>query len=163
MSTTGVRITLDRTPELAAALRQMRKRRVLVGIPDSSSARGGAEPGNAEIGYQNEFGSPAQRIPPRPHLVPATTHAVPQIASALERAAVEAFRVPPSRSLDDGLEEAGLLAQSAVKNYIVAQTGFRPLSPYTLAQRAAIGFAGKKALIHTGQYLNSITYVIKDA
>ncbi|MGH8709731.1 MAG: hypothetical protein ACREVA_00155 [Burkholderiales bacterium] len=137
----------------------MSRDQVLVGIPEEEGRRSDDPETNAAIGYVNEYGSPADNIPPRPFLLPGVEEAAPQVANALGRAVDQAF--DSQTAIDRGLNEAGLLAQSSVKNRIVAQTGFAPLAARTLAARRSAGFAGTKALIRTSQLINSITYVVR--
>ncbi len=66
----GVTIRADNAQSILDALKSLTKKDVLVGIPAEDSDRDDVPFGNAGIGYINEYGSPAQNIPPRPHLVP---------------------------------------------------------------------------------------------
>ena len=59
------------------------------------------------------------------------------------------------------LHAAGLIAQASVRNEITSGA-FTPLSARTLAERQARGRTGTKPLVDTGQYRNSITYVVRD-
>jgi hypothetical protein len=65
-------------------------------------------------------------------------------------------------AVDQALNAGGLVAQSSVKKQIVSQEGFSPLKQGTLAARKRNGFNGTKALIRTGQLLNSISYVVRE-
>ena len=56
---------------------------------------------------------------------------------------------------------AGLIAQNSVRRTLTT-AAYRPLSERTLAERRARGRTGTKPLIDTGQYRNSITYVVRD-
>lgn len=66
----GVTTRVDNAKAILDALRSLTKKDVLVGIPSEDSGRDDVPFGNAGIGYLNEYGSPEQNIPPRPHLVP---------------------------------------------------------------------------------------------
>lgn len=66
----GVTTRVDNAQAILDALKSLTKKDVLVGIPAEDSDRDDVSFGNAGIGYINEYGSPAQNIPPRPHLVP---------------------------------------------------------------------------------------------
>ncbi len=63
---------------------------MLVGIPSEDSERDDVPFGNAGIGYLNEYGSPEQNIPPRPHPAPGVKSAeeqtVPQLKAAAQAA-----------------------------------------------------------------------------
>ncbi|HAX2567517.1 TPA: hypothetical protein JW640_001108 [Escherichia coli] len=65
----GVTTRVDNAKAILDALRSLTKKDVLVGIPSEDSERDDVPFGNAGIGYLNEYGSPEQNIPPRPHLV----------------------------------------------------------------------------------------------
>ena len=64
----GMQMITDALPDLLRRLAAVAQRDVLVGVPAGEARDDG--PTNAEIGYQNEFGSPANNIPARPHLLP---------------------------------------------------------------------------------------------
>ncbi len=150
---------------------------VLVGIPSDAKARkkikaanpnsGGEnrQPTNAEIGYINEFGSPAQNIPARPFLGPGVTKEKDNIGKILKSYLVKEIEEP--KTADKELNKAGLVAVASVKKTIVAGEGMRPISARTYAERIARRKrgtnenVGDKPLIDTGQLLNSITYVVK--
>ncbi|HCA7460069.1 TPA: hypothetical protein MX372_004907, partial [Enterobacter roggenkampii] len=66
----GVTTRVDNAQAILDALKSISKKEVLVGIPEEDSEREDVPFGNAGIGYVNEYGSPAQNIPPRPHLIP---------------------------------------------------------------------------------------------
>ena len=113
-----------------------------------------------QIGYLNEKGSPAKRIPPTPFLTVGVKKAEKKCAEILKKYGNLAFGNP--KELKNGLNAAGLVAQNSVKKIIRTQEGFKPLSKRTLAERKAAGFKGEKRLVRTGQLINSITYVIRD-
>ena len=62
----GITIRADNAQAILDALKSISKKEVLVGIPEDDSQREDAPFGNAGIGYVNEYGSPAQNIPPTP-------------------------------------------------------------------------------------------------
>lgn len=107
----------------------------------------------------NEFGT--ARIPARPFLIPSIQKNFSKLQSLL------VLEINPKTGLtqfnEDSMNAAGLQAQNIVRQYIVNQTGFVPLSPKTIMarrNRRKSGKAGEKALIDTGSFINSITYVI---
>jgi|Laugrefa1bdmlbdn_1035148.scaffolds.fasta_scaffold01471_8 hypothetical protein len=155
----SVTVTKDDLKNLLRNIQAMGRKSVLIGIPESKNNRKENEASNAMIGFLNENGSPARNIPARPFLVPGVKKASDKASEALKSYASDALNNP--KAIDQGLNAAGLIAQASVKNQIVSQDGFAPLSPATLAQRARMGAKGTKALIRTGQLLNSITYVVR--
>lgn len=66
----GVKVTTDNAQAILDSLKALTSKEVLIGIPAEDSDREDVPFGNAGIGYLNEYGSPAQNIPPRPHLRP---------------------------------------------------------------------------------------------
>jgi phage gpG-like protein len=149
----------DKTAQVLSAIQEMAGKHVVVGIPAEKGERKDDENTNAEIGYINEFGSPANYIPARPFLIPGVKQVSEKCADALGKFAKGGFT--DSTAIDKGLNAAGLIAVAAVKNRIKASEGFAPLSDRTLAKRKKAGFSGTKPLIRTGQLLNSITYGVR--
>lgn len=167
--------------EVMRNIRQLVKREVLVGIPSDKAERNtpGDPINNATIGYIMEHGSPIKNIPARPHLIPGIANAQPAIIQRFEKAARAALQGDVAET-DRQLSAAGMLAASSVKALITA--GLSPaLAEATLLSRvrrsrAAKGAAAElarrasgsapgsdlaKPLIESGQYRNSITYVLK--
>lgn len=153
----GMQMITDALPDLLRRLAAVAQRDVLVGVPAGEARDDG--PSNAEIGYQNEFGSPANNIPARPHLLPGVAAVQDKAAARLTQAADAAASGRVSDA-ERHLHAAGLLAQNSVRRTLTT-TAYRPLSERTLAERRARGRAGTKPLIDTGQYRRSITYVVR--
>lgn len=158
MSRTGLEILHDGLPDLLRRMAAVAQRDVLVGIPSGEQRDDG--PTNAEIGYQNEFGSPANNIPARPHLIPGVAAVQDKAVARLTQAASAAATGRMSDA-ERHLHAAGLIAQNSVRRTLTT-AAYRPLSERTLAERQARGRTGTKPLIDTGQYRNSITYVVRD-
>ena len=155
----SVTVTRDNAKNVIAAIQDMAKKHVLVGIPSSENGRNDGSIGNAALGAIHENGSGVRNIPARPFLKPGVAAAADQCAKLLKSAAQNAFT--DKSAIDKGLNAAGLVAQASVKKRIVSQEGFTPLKAATLAARKRKGAKGEKALIRTGQLLNSITYVVR--
>ena len=158
MSRTGLETLHDGLPDMLRRMAAVAQRDVLVGIPAGEQRDDG--PTNAEIGYQNEFGSPANNIPARPHLIPGVAAVQDKAVARLTQAASAAATGRMSDA-ERHLHAAGLIAQSSVRRTLTT-AAYRPLSERTLAERRARGRTGTKPLIDTGQYRNSITYVVRD-
>ncbi len=156
----SVTVTRDNAKNVIAAIQDMAKKHVLVGIPSSENGRNDGSIGNAALGAIHENGSGVRNIPPRPFLKPGVAAAAEQCVKVLKSAAQNAFT--DKNAIDKGLNAAGLIAQASVKKRIVSQEGFTPLKAATLAARKRKGAKGEKALIRTGQLLNSITYVVRE-
>lgn len=155
----NVRIIRDDVNNVITNIQAMVGKRVLIGIPDENAGRNDGPITNAALGYIHENGSPARNIPARPFLIPGVEEAAPKAIDAMQNFAAQALTDPAA--VDKGLNAAGLIAQSAVKNRIRNSVDFAPLSKKTIAQRVANNKSGTKPLIRTGQLLNSITYVIR--
>jgi hypothetical protein len=157
----GVTVTKDETKKVLAAIRKLAEERVLVGVPDKTADRKNedAEISNALIGYINEFGSPAQNIPARPHLVIGVQNSLEKIVGTYKGAAKATLNGNPA-AIEQAHARVGLIAQSSVRSKITGGP-FQSLSPVTIANRKARGRTGTKPLIDTGQYRNSISFVIR--
>lgn len=159
----GVRTGVDNAQSILDALNTLTDKDVLVGIPEAKDEREGegeGEFGNAGIGFINENGSPAQNIPPRPHLKPGVQAAETEFIPHLRAAALKALEGNAEGAVTS-LDRAGLVAANGVKRYI-AITGFAPLADSTIANRRRRGRTGNKPLIDTGEYRRSITHVVRD-
>lgn len=156
----GLTVRSDNAQSIIDALRVLTKKDVLVGIPESANSRDDGDIGNAEIGYINENGSPAQNIPERPHLKPGVESVQPQTLEQLRDAAQSALSCDQEAALR-ALNRAGTIAADGVRRYMTI-TGFTPLAEFTVAARRRSGRNGTKPLIDTGQYRRAITYVVRD-
>lgn len=150
----------DITKKIMASLKSIGRRQVLVGVPQDEDSRSGEPIGNASLARIHETGSPARNIPARPFLVPGVEQASKDSAEILKRGAVKLL--DGTGTMEQSLNQVGLNAQSKVKLRIVNQVGFAPLKAGTIAARKRDGRKGEKALIRTGELLNSIKYVIRD-
>ncbi|EIP4525569.1 TPA: hypothetical protein ACTDM3_004473 [Salmonella enterica subsp. enterica] len=185
----GVTTRVDNAQAILDALKSLTKKDVLVGIPAEDSDRDDVPFGNAGIGYINEYGSPAQNIPPRPHLLPGVKSVEEQTVPQL-KAAAQAALDGNAAGAERALNRAGTLAANGVRRYMTI-TGFTPLADSTVEARARRGRKGAKAelarrsadgklnainpdsgqlisnenvspLIDTGQYRRAITHVVRD-
>jgi hypothetical protein len=163
-----VEIKIDRLNEVLEKIALFSKVELLVGIPGNKTIRKNKEKKenemitttNAELGFINEFGSPAKNIPARSFLRPGIKKIKPVIGKILKKY-TENF-LHDQDIVRKGLERVGIEAVSSVKNIIRMQENFKPLSKRTIELRKEKGFDGEKALIRTGQLLNSITHVLRE-
>ena len=155
-----MQVTVDKLAQVLASMSELVKKDVLVGIPDSAPEREDDTPlSNAQIGYIQEFGSPAANIPPRPFLIPGVENAQPEVLDEF-RGGAKAARDGNTGQGERSMVRAGLKAQNAVRAKI--QDGpFQPLAPRTLAERRKRGRTGEKPLLDTGQLRNSVSFVIR--
>lgn len=174
----AAQLVANKLPKLAASLRALSKRDVLVGVPSDDATRQDTDgPNNAMLAYVHDNGSPAQNIPARPFMRPGIENAKEGIQRNFASAAKSAL----SGQLDDKpLHRAGLIAQASIRNVINA--GIAPaLKPGTLKGRirnrvsveaAESELASRAAgespsittatpLVATGQLRNSINYVVR--
>lgn len=156
----GLAIRADTAQSILDALKTLANKDVLVGIPESKDERDDGDIGNAAIGYINENGSPAQNIPPRPHLKPGVKSVEQDFMPHLKAAAQKALEGNAEGAVAS-LDRAGTVAANGVKRYITI-TGFTPLADATIASRLGRGRTGNKPLIDTGEYRRSITHVVRD-
>lgn len=156
----GLKVRVDKANDVLAAFKAIGRKDVLIGIPEEKSEREDIPFGNAGIGYINEFGSPAQNIPARPHLQPGVRSVQDETTQKLKQAA-QAVLAGNQAAADRALEQAGIIASNAVKRYITI-TGFTPLADSTISARLRRGRSGDKPLIDTGQYRRTITSIVRD-
>jgi len=156
----GLTVRSDSAQSILDALKTLANKDVLVGIPESKDERDDGDIGNAAIGYINENGSPAQNIPPRPHLKPGVRSVEQDFIPHLKSAARKALEGDAEGAVTS-LDRAGTVAANGVKRYITI-TGFTPLADATIANRLRRGRTGNKPLIDTGEYRRSITHVVRD-
>jgi len=156
----NVKVTKDSLKDVLRSIHGLVSKEVLIGIPQSGDARKNGEPiGNAEIGYIQETGSPANNLPARPFLAPGVEDALPKAEKQLERGAQGALNGHIDAG-DKAMHAAGLIAQSSVRAKIQSNIP-PPLAPSTLADRRRRGRTGTIPLIDTGQLRNAVTYVIR--
>jgi hypothetical protein len=164
MSKTFVKVE-DFTGAFNNLIEAVRVRKTLIGIPEEDNARNpedGNQPiGNAAILYINNFGSPANNIPPRPVMNIGIFNAQDEIVEELKKAVQNGFK-KGSRALNQYYERVGIIGSNSVKRTINDQIGIDPPAESTLEARRARGFKGTKALLVTGQTRNAITYVVTD-
>lgn len=160
------RISRDNLEEVLQRVRRLTAQEVLIGIPQETTARDGDASSspitNAEIGYINEFGSPAANIPARPHLRPGVEAALPAITRRLRAGTISALGASPTAA-DRTLTAVGFAAQNSVRSLITA-TLAPPLAEATIRRRRTRKIAprkGEQPLIDTGVYRRSITFVIR--
>lgn len=156
----GLTVRADKAQSILDALKTLANKDVLVGIPESKDERDDGDIGNAAIGYINENGSPAQNIPPRPHLKPGVRSVEQDFMPHLKSAARKALEGDAEGAVTS-LDRAGTVAANGVKRYITI-TGFTPLADATIANRLRRGRTGNKPLIDTGEYRRSITHIVRD-
>ena len=156
----GLKVRIDKANDVLAAFKAIGRKDVLIGIPEEKSEREDIPFGNAGIGYLNENGSPAQNIPPRPHLQPGVRSVQDETTQKLKQAA-QAVLAGNQAAADRALEQAGIIASNAVKRYLTI-TGFTPLADSTISARLRRGRSGDKPLIDSGQYRRTITSIVRD-
>lgn len=173
------KMTVDKLAQVLKTISDLATKEVLVGVPEANDERQDEQPiNNAAIGYIMETGSPVNNIPARPHLVPGIQDVQEEIATKLQQGAVAALSGQQSGVLR-ALNAAGMIGQRGVRAKIT-EGMFVPLAESTLRARANRGRKGAarelasraagnapdntnaKPLIDTGQYRQSITYVVRD-
>lgn len=161
----GVKITQDQLHNILDTVERLTENEVLVGVPATKTDRDSEEKTpitNAAIGYINEFGSPSQNIPARPHLFPGIRDVQERISARLRTAARSAL-MGNVQAVEAAQNAVGLMCQNSVRAKITA--GLSPaLSPRTIEARQTRKIAprmGTMPLIDTGIYRRAITYVLR--
>lgn len=161
MSKPYLKVTSDFTDDFNKIVKQFKQDSVLVGIPEQKTERKDEDKiNNATLLAINNFGSPANNIPPRPVMAIGIKNARAEIAEQFKQAALKALDKGVS-ALAFYYNRAGIIASTSIKKAINAQEGFDGPSDATIKARESRGFKGEKALIVTGQMRNAITYVVK--
>lgn len=142
------------------AIQALGKTEVLVGIPHGEARSDADGMTNAQIGYVQENGSPANNTPERPFLVPGVAAVQEQIADRFEKATLAALD-GNKQGVMRHLNTAGMIAQNSVRA-VVNAGDFTPLAPSTLAARERRKIKRIKPLVDSAQMRNSITYVVRD-
>lgn len=108
---------------------------------------------NAEIALIHEFGAPAAGIPARPFVRQTLENKAGQLA-ALQKKIAQALLMG---TLTEGkaLGLIGAWAAGAIKATITRDGNFAPLKPATIKRKGS-----DKPLIHTGQLVGAITFVV---
>lgn len=159
---TGLTVVKDLTKQLALALVGIPQQDVLVGIPAEKTDR--KEPDteitNAAIGYISEYGAPEANIPARKWLEPGIRAAQNKVISYMKQAAQYGL-VGDNAGVERALHSAGMAAVNTTKARINAGIP-PPLKASTIAGRLSRGRKGTIPLVDTGQFRNSVTYVLRD-
>jgi len=114
---------------------------------------GPADGENAKIGLIQEFGAPAAGIPARPFMRQTFERRRGELV-ALQAKIAQALllgKITEERAM--GL--LGAWAAGAIKATITRDGSFAPLKPATIKRKGS-----DKPLIHTGQLVGSITFVV---
>lgn len=177
----GISTVADNTAKLLGALRALPKHDVLVGVPEDRTDRKAEEDdggiSNAAIGYMAENGCPEKNIPQRQWLVPSIRGAKVRLTGYMKQAARAALEGKQD-TCNRALNACGLAGQAAARAKV--NEGIAPaLADATIAARARRGRKGAKAelenrkagneagtdmakpLVDTGQFRNSISYVVR--
>lgn len=160
-------VTADFTKSFNDLVKKIKGDVVLVGIPEEDPSRR-KEPdedtsiNNATLLAINNFGSPANNIPPRPVMEVGIRNAQDEISQQFRSAAINALSGRPE-AVERDYGRAGMIGANSIKKAINDQDfdGADGPSDATLAIRQEKGFKGTKSLIVTGQMRNAITYVVK--
>lgn len=126
---------ISKTIDVFRSINYLKNRNILVGIPSFSAknSRDDTKLTNAQIGYINEFGSPAKNIPARPFLRPGVKEQQPEISKKFKAAGRAATKgdIAEIEKIYQGL---ALTVPAGVQEYILR--GLQPpLANITLAQR----------------------------
>lgn len=130
---------------------------VVVGIPKETNAGRSGGNTNAGLLYENEQGSPAKHIPPRPVLKPALAQedVKEEIGDMMKDAADAALDMGDIDKAKDCFEKAGMLGRDACRNYITGGN-LAPNAPRTIARKHS-----SQPLIDTGSMFGSISYAVR--
>lgn len=175
----------DRSQIILDALKYLKHSKVLVGVPQETSGRGGGVT-NAELAYIHTHGvrTPGMRAEMAGDMQSGSpyseaygaylmTHGSPAMGipprpflepaiqkhrdelGALLKQAAGAACEGNRAGVDIGLRKAGMLGQNVVRRYFVEDNGWPPNAPSTIAQKGS-----DRPLIDTGELRKSVAYVV---
>ena len=149
----------DAAAKLRKSLAALARKRVLVGIPEDTTARRKGEMTNAALMYLHTHGSALQHIPPRPVIEPAVQDAQNRAPVTQELgAAAQAILDEKPTEAKQHLQKAGQLGANAAQRWFTnPANGWPPNAPATVARKGSA-----RPLIDTGQLRRAITYVVED-
>lgn len=163
--TVTVKKTRDNSESLVQMAAKLAKLKLFVGVTQENNARAPTKddptpPSNSTVGYAMEFGVPERNVPARPHLVVGLKDASDAVVHNMGVAAV-AVSVRDLPGALEAMADAGTACVESVRSKI--QSGpFEPLAPRTIRARLAKGNQSDQPLVDTGQYLNSVGFVIRE-
>lgn len=148
---------VDKMGELEKSLRELKKKSVLVGIPQEKASRPeeGEKINNAELAYIHTNGSPKRNIPARPFIQPAVESKKQQLGDKFGQAIKNALT---GKDPKPELEKAGMIAQNASRAWFTnPANNWMPNTEETIKRKGS-----DKPLIDTAEMRKSITYVVKE-
>lgn len=163
-----------------AAIANIARKQVYVGIPESKAARKTGNINNAQLMYIHTNGSPVNHIPARPVIEPAIEDApTKKLIVEQLRDAAEAGFAGEDTAMETHLDAAGQIGSNASKRWFTSsRNGWPKNKPSTIRNklRKLRGTAFDEAmdildsggdiasidtpLIDTGEFRRSITYVV---
>ena len=172
-------VKVSKEDVIQAAMKELEKASVYVGVPEDTTGRPTGEMTNATLLAIHSKGSPLQKIPARPVIEPAieAEDNKLKITKQLLQAAIKGIDGDEEEFLE-GLAKAGMVAQNVCRAWFTdPRNGWPPNRPATVMRklRKLKGKKKKKAvesylaggrvdtpLIDTGELRKSITYVVRE-
>lgn len=118
----------------------------------------------AQVAFDNEFGVPSKKIPPRPFFRPTVERFNPEWKSVLAREVKKI--IDGKATAKDAMEVLGLIISGQIR-YSITRVTTPPIAPITLAYRLneredkqTIGLLDKP-LVFEGILLNSTSYIVQ--
>lgn len=162
MAIKNIKVTIDKVPEISAAIKLLATTRVMAGVPADKAGREDTEGqpiNNATLMKIHEDGAPEVNIPARPVVHPAITSEQARLTASLKKSGDYALKGDKA-GVTKQMMATGIIAQNAMRRKIT-QGPFVALAPSTLAKRAAAGHKSVKPLIATGQLRRALTFVMR--
>lgn len=146
---------------LTKSVKIIHDNQVYVGIPQEEASRPGEGITNAELLYVQTYGSPANKIPPRPLLEPAIEEGMERLRKKQREALDAALQGNEAKAID-GLRKCGMQAVNEVRAYFTKfpDNGWPPNKPRVIRRKLKKGSTHPIPLIDTGELRKSITYVL---
>lgn len=174
---TGVTVNVSGSGDaLKKGLEFLKSHKVLVGIPESEGMRKMSEDtntvDNVQLAFIHTYGSPLNRIPPRPFLEPAITEpdTMNKITENMKEAALRAVKGDTGGALSE-MHKAGTRGENAAQTYIGSDK-LTPNAPITIEGGwmrnrksgkpfKVEGKGSSRPLIDTGSLRGAITHVVE--
>jgi hypothetical protein len=162
--TTSIKTVADHSADIIAAIEELKRNQVLVGVPAAKAPRThqqakGQTINNAALLYIHDNGMPSKNIPARPVVHPGIKDAQAQIEKNLASAANAAFDGKRSQMMA-ALGRAGFSATTSIKLRIQSNTP-PPLARSTILARRRRGHTSTKTLVEFGEMRNAVNWVIR--
>lgn len=150
---------MEREQKIIERIKELKKKEILVGIPEDTADRREGEINNPSLLYLHTHGSPLRNLPARPVIEAALEDSETQeVISADLKLVAEAIMEEDFTKAERLMKLTGMDAVNKIKEWFEnPRNNWPPLKPATIKAKGSDAI-----LVDTGQMRNSITYVISE-